>query len=219
MTEYECDKIICSNASNLNSLLRADLNSSVEGTKSVKTKIAEGTKTQCKKWVRTALYKKGDIIAVNQLLYVAQVDNSDKYPVYNQAEWTVLLLPYTANANKLKGYLIVKQNADGTFTILKSYNIDYCIIENTYVTAYFLNSDLYVSAILDGPTETLDIEPVSNTFQHRAYSYPSFTRIWLSANYVQPMPGALGNYSNRVENAKEPIYQFVFYNNKSLIPA
>ena len=118
MTQDNCDRILCENGQILTDALRGSYESTVSGVNSVLKQLAEGTQSPGKKWVISAEYKIGDIISLNQVLYIAKKDNTGKSPAIYRTHWGVFKLPYSQNQGKVKAYCIFK--TDGT--IIKSMN-------------------------------------------------------------------------------------------------
>jgi hypothetical protein len=119
MTEYTCDTVICQNADLLNQQLRNSKDTIINDTKSVLGILAQATQTPAKKWVLSAEYDEGDIVSLNNIVYIANKASVNKSPVIFRDFWQVFQLPNTQNMGKIKGYIIFKTD----LTIIKSYNI------------------------------------------------------------------------------------------------
>lgn len=214
MTEYEADKIICSNTDTLNKLLRAELNNSVANIKSVLTRISEGAKTQCKHWLKTAQYKAGDLVSFNLNLYICIKDNTNMFPPIYTEFWTPVILPYNKNANKVKGYAQVQFNSDDSITIIKSYNIQKVEKQVDYLLKFTLNEDngsVKNNAVVLGPVEFDQQEPV---ISENGY----YTNNTLTTSAMRIMPYVDHDNGIYVDKTDNPVFTFIIFNSHNTLP-
>ena len=209
MTEKEAQNLICSNNLLLSQLLRVDKSNNVNNVPSFLKKIAEATKTQCKKWVSSGEYKAGDIIAYNSIIYICKEDNTDKNPEIFRAYWIKIILPYASNKGKLKAYVVAKINLDKTITIIKSYNINY-VSTNSYTNII----EFEVNSTINLPQSSFfGFLQTNNSNRYMIKTNLNFTATNKRVIQVQAQTGT----SIAVSYTAEPIFTVCIYNTDTTI--
>lgn len=174
MTEYILNQSIIKNTDFLKTALRNEKDTLLNSVKSFRGQLADGIKTLGKKWLKTQEYNIGDIVVLNQIVYICKVSNYNKNPIINRYYWQLYKLPFTQNEGKVKAYVLFKTD----LTIIESYNVT-SITEYTNMR-YLINltTDLGSEAnILTSLIET-DIDSKYITGTYLASSNQISLRCW-----------------------------------------
>ena len=128
MTEYECDNILCKNGDTLTSLLRGSKEDEISGANSVLGQIADGTNKPGRKWLATVEYNAGDVVSVDNVIFIAKKYTVGKSPKTYKSDWALFQIPYAKAQGLIKAFCVF--NGEGT--VLQSYNIESLSVNDTY---------------------------------------------------------------------------------------
>lgn len=182
MTEYDCDKLIGSKVDFLHLALRGSKETVLGMGKSFLGQIADGIKTPAKKWLNSQEYKEGDIVSLNNILYIALTNNINQNPLSMRFAWKIFKLPYTQNQGKVKAFCVFKTD----LTILSSYNIA-AITEatNSEYTITFTTPIVNPISIFGLPESDLDEKLYMSSYVFTGYTKHAIRAKIVSTNLNQ----------------------------------